>query len=73
MSAAVEGRSDASPRSNRIVRHRVRKGDTLQAVAMIYGVSVEELRSWNRLSRKSALRLGQILRIAGPEKTAARQ
>ena len=42
----------------------VRKGDTLFAIAKRYGVTVENLRSWNGL-RGSALSIGDRLQIHG--------
>lgn len=47
----------------RVVYHRVRKGDTLGAIAHKYGVSVEALRSANKL-RGSLIHPGQDLLIA---------
>jgi membrane-bound lytic murein transglycosylase D len=50
-------------------RHKVKKGETLAQVAQTHGVSVEELRRWNNLSRSAALRPGQTLKVslvAGP-------
>jgi membrane-bound lytic murein transglycosylase D len=48
--------------------HTVRKGDTLYRIATRYGVSLEELRKANRISRRSsAIRPGQ--RLAVPEST----
>ena len=42
----VQGNSNAEGR----VIHTVRRGETLQAIAARYGVSVEDLRRWNRLT-----------------------
>jgi membrane-bound lytic murein transglycosylase D len=44
--------------------HTVKKGDTLFAIAKKHGLSVDELRSMNNLSRKSVLKAGQKLRIS---------
>lgn len=41
--------------------HVVRKGDSLGAIAARHKVSVDELRRWNRLSRKEPIREGQKL------------
>lgn len=56
----VAARSDERERA-RIV-HRVRKGDTLFALARRYGVTVENIRSWNGL-KGSALSIGDRLQI----------
>jgi membrane-bound lytic murein transglycosylase D len=57
---------DASPapRATAPVRvvYRVRKGDTLSAIARRHGVSVEAIKNWNRLS-SSALSIGTRLVI----------
>ena len=42
--------------------YRVRKGDTLFSIARRHGVSVENLRAWNRL-KGSALSIGDRLQI----------
>ncbi len=42
--------------------HTVRRGETLSSIGRRYGVSVDELRSWNGM-RQSALRAGQQLRV----------
>jgi membrane-bound lytic murein transglycosylase D len=47
----------------RVAYHRVRKGDTLGAIAAKYGVSVEALKSSNKL-RNSVIHPGQELLIA---------
>jgi membrane-bound lytic murein transglycosylase D len=46
--------------------HRVAAGDTLWSVAHRYGVSVEDLARWNRLSDARVLRAGQELRVMSP-------
>jgi lipoprotein NlpD len=48
------------------------RGDTLTTIAASHGVSVDELRRWNGLARKAAIRPGQILRVAPPEQPASR-
>jgi membrane-bound lytic murein transglycosylase D len=44
-------------------RHRVRKGDTLAAIARQYGVTTRALASMNGLSTKAKLRAGRYIRI----------
>lgn len=48
--------------SERIVYHRVKKGETLGQIALRYGTTVNELCRLNGLSRKSTLRIGQSIR-----------
>jgi len=44
--------------------HTVKKGDTLFAIAKKHGLSVEELRAMNNLSRKATIKSGQKLRVS---------
>ena len=44
--------------------HRVRSGETLGSIAKRYGVSVNQLRIWNDLGPKAALKVGQTVRLA---------
>ncbi|MEZ5420151.1 MAG: LysM peptidoglycan-binding domain-containing protein [Vicinamibacterales bacterium] len=50
--------------------YRVRKGDTLYAIARRHGVSVENLRAWNGL-KGSALAIGARLEIHSPRQSTA--
>lgn len=43
--------------------YRVKKGDTLGAIARRYGVTVKQLMSWNNLRSANRLSIGQRLRI----------
>lgn len=45
--------------------HVVRSGDSLWTIARKYGVSIDQLKTWNHLG-KTALSIGQNLRIAAP-------
>jgi membrane-bound lytic murein transglycosylase D len=54
-------RPEAETKS-RLVRYRVRKGDTLAGVADQFSVTGEELRKWNRLKSARVSR-GMVLRI----------
>ncbi|MCS7155579.1 MAG: LysM peptidoglycan-binding domain-containing protein [Bacteroidota bacterium] len=61
--APPEERSPSASRSSgQLVRYRVQRGDTLLEIARRYGVSVEQLKEWNRL-RGNQIRAGQLLRI----------
>jgi membrane-bound lytic murein transglycosylase D len=44
-----------------IKHHVVKKGDTLSSIAREYGVSVEDIREWNKLSPNSSIQPGQRL------------
>lgn len=47
---------------NAVITHRVRKGETLGAIAQRYAVTVQDLRAWNDIKR-SVIVPGQSLRI----------
>ena len=49
--------------SNSGVTYIVRRGDTLERIAAYYGISVDEIRTWNDLRSKGRLRVGEKLRI----------
>ena len=51
--------------------YKVRRGDTLVTVADRFGVTVEQLRSWNHL-RSNAVATGRSLRVSEPVKLAPR-
>ncbi|MDW5264743.1 MULTISPECIES: lytic transglycosylase domain-containing protein [Acidobacteriaceae] len=51
--------------------YKVRRGDTLVTVADRFGVTVEQLRSWNHL-RSNAVATGHSLRVSEPVKLAPR-
>ncbi len=45
------------------IEHLIQPGDTLYALSKKYGVSVDQLRSWNGLDESSILKVGQKLKI----------
>jgi len=47
-----------------LIRHRVKRGETLHRIARLYDVSVQQVRSWNRLEG-SRIFAGQVLTIRG--------
>jgi membrane-bound lytic murein transglycosylase D len=56
-------RRPAAP--HRHTHYRVRRGDTLVAIAQRHGTTVAALRQLNRIRRPDLLRVGQVLRVAG--------
>ncbi|HTS80341.1 MAG TPA: LysM peptidoglycan-binding domain-containing protein [Myxococcaceae bacterium] len=46
--------------------HQLAEGETLWSIAQQYGVSVEDLKRWNRIRHARALRPGLNLRVGGP-------
>jgi membrane-bound lytic murein transglycosylase D len=61
-SAAVQAKG-----SGKVVRYRVRAGDSLWSIARQHGVSINELRSWNQLGNSSKIVPGQELKISTVE------
>lgn len=64
-------RRPATPPAGHVeVVHKVQAGDTLWSIATRYGVYIGQIASWNAISRRSILRLGQTLKIwVKPEKS----
>ena len=44
--------------------HQVQSGETLYGIAKRYGISVEELKSWNQIEGSAVLRIGQKLKVS---------
>jgi zinc protease len=55
----------------KIVTHTVAKGQTLIAIGKKYGVSADDIAKANGLTKKKAIRPGQVLQIPPKPKTAA--
>jgi membrane-bound lytic murein transglycosylase D len=53
----------ARTKGQKISRHTVKKGETVARIARAYGVSAEDLRRWNGLSRNASLRSGRVLEV----------
>ncbi len=49
--------------AQKVVYHRVRRGDTLSGIARRYRTSVSQLTRLNRLSKRSVLKIGQRIRV----------
>lgn len=50
-------------REPKVVRVKVKRGDTLAAIARRHSVSIDELRTWNKLGARGTVRKGQELVI----------
>ena len=61
----IVAEDEGRPRGN-VVKHRVKGGETLGLIAQNYGVSVYNIKRWNKLKR-NLIHKGQILRIYGVE------
>ena len=55
--------SPAAPPAPTCIVHRVQKGETLYAISKKYGVTVNEIQSWNHLPSPDKLSIGQSLKI----------
>jgi membrane-bound lytic murein transglycosylase D len=55
--------ADSGPRPT---THQLAAGETLWSVAQRYGVSVDDLKRWNRITRAKALRAGTTLSLVAP-------
>jgi len=62
--ASLEAHSDEDDKS--IHRHRVRSGETLSQIAHRYGVTVDQVQSWNRLTDVHQIRAGSELILRTP-------
>ncbi len=60
---SMQAAADIAEPKTRLIKHRVRHGETLQSIASANRVTVASLRKWNDLSRHSKLRKGEMLKI----------
>lgn len=69
--ATAQAALEKIPAKDRILyaRHKVRRGDTLGALARNYGVSVSSIQAANRMGRSTMIREGRVLMI--PTSSAA--
>ncbi len=51
--------------------YTVKKGDTLQMIALDHGLDYRELASWNNIENVNRILVGQVLRLAPPGETFA--
>jgi len=57
------GSRSVSSGNSRAVSYKVRSGDTLSAIAKVFGVTVSDLVNWNGISKHTTLRPGQKLTV----------
>lgn len=62
----VEEKKDDEEIRNKVLRHRVKRGETIGEIAEEYRVKVRDIRSWNNLSSNKIL-AGSVLRIYSKE------
>lgn len=51
--------------------YTVKRGDTLYRIALDHGADYRDLATWNNLTNPSAIKEGQVLRVAPPEAVVA--
>lgn len=51
-------------KENKVISHTVRRGETLNSIATQYGVTVDDIMNWNKMS-STRLNAGQRLKIGG--------
>ena len=61
--AQLQQKATSEPSNN--ITHTVKQGENLYRLSLLYGVSVDDLRKWNRLS-SSMIKVGQKIIIAEP-------
>lgn len=62
--------SGSSEKKAATTKHKVRRGETLGAIASRYGVTVDNLKDWNNLS-SSRIDVGQTLIVKGNKSTSS--
>lgn len=62
--------SSSSEKKAATTKHKVRRGETLGAIASRYGVTVDNLKDWNNLS-SSRIDVGQTLIVKGSKSTSS--
>lgn len=60
----------AQPPGTKLIRHTIERGDRLGAIAGRYGVSIEDVKTWNGLE-DDTIKWGQKLKIYQPDDSAA--
>lgn len=62
--------SGSSEKKAATTKHKVRRGETLGAIASRYGVTIDNLKDWNNLS-SSRIDVGQTLIVKGSKSTSS--
>lgn len=60
---AIPGTGGTTPPPPAITRHTVRAGETLYAIALRYGVTVQQIVAANNITNPGLIRVGQVLTI----------
>ncbi|MCK5817800.1 MAG: LysM peptidoglycan-binding domain-containing protein [Psychromonas sp.] len=59
----IKGPLTATITRENVLKHTVVEGDNLSKLSHLYGISVDEMAKWNKLNKKSPLKLGNVLII----------
>jgi membrane-bound lytic murein transglycosylase D len=70
---SAQSRKAAAPRTGKKVTYKVRAGETLYSISQTFGVSVNDLLSWNYLASPRSLKAEQTLVIYQKDDSAAPQ
>jgi lipoprotein NlpD len=62
---------EPAPVEKPLPTHTVKRGETLAAIAALYGIDRRELAAWNNIVNPNTLRVGQVLVVAAPGSVAA--
>jgi LysM repeat protein len=66
---AESGADTGEPAEAEVIEHTVVTGDTLSRIAGQYGVTLQELREWNGMTRDDVIKLGAKLVVRVPRAT----
>ena len=58
--------ADKPPAEQKIEVHQVKAGETLYSISRRYGLTVDQLRSYNNIGKDAAIRTGQKLKLSAP-------
>jgi membrane-bound lytic murein transglycosylase D len=63
----VKGKTNNSEQDLKLVYYTVKPGDTLWSIAQRYdGITIDQLKAWNKISSKSGLKVGQKIKVILP-------
>ena len=64
--AAVPAPKAVTEPDSRPPTYTVKRGDTLHAIALDYGLDYRDLAAWNNIDNPNVIQVGQVLRLAAP-------
>lgn len=72
-SAPLQSASRANAPATKMVRHKIKPGETLSTIARQYDVPMQSIAAWNNLANLSSIRSGQQLTLHLPDNGAPAQ